>query len=111
MPTTKPSRPKSIRLGGRRWAIKFQPPAKMPDCYGLCTFATTNIDIAEGQLPFDEADTILHEVFHAILFSQGRVPGGDMEEIFVRALATGLIGALSDNPAFAQWLLNQPHTK
>ncbi|QSI31481.1 hypothetical protein GNX71_18610 [Variovorax sp. RKNM96] len=54
---------------------------------------------------FDTKDTIVHEVFHAIRHTQGRENGGAVEEDYVRSLATGLIGVIQDNPAFAKWLL------
>lgn len=76
----------------------------MPDAAGLCRYDKALIDIQQGQLPIDEADTVLHEVFHAILYCQGRDYGGDIEETYVRALATGLVAALQDNPEFATWL-------
>jgi hypothetical protein len=71
---------------------------------GLCQIAKAQIDIRRGQLPIDEVDTVLHEVLHAILACQGREHGGDTEELYVRALATGLVTTLKDNPEFADWL-------
>lgn len=44
------------------------------------------------------ADTVLHEAMHAILYTQGRSEKYEVEERFVRALATGLIGAFAANP-------------
>lgn len=52
------------------------------------------IDVARGQRALDEADTVLHELMHAILHHQGRENGGDAEETYVRALATGVLVVL-----------------
>jgi hypothetical protein len=82
----------------------------MPEMAGLCDPMRALIDISKGQLPIDETDTVIHEVFHAILYCQGREYGGDVEETYVRALATGLVGALHDNPEFAKWLLARTST-
>lgn len=79
----------------------------MPDAAGLCHFGRALIDIRQGQHPIDETDTVLHEVFHAILYCQGREYGEEVEETYVRALATGLTAALQDNPEFASWLLRR----
>jgi hypothetical protein len=76
----------------------------MPDAAGQCHYAKATLDIRQGQTPIDEVDTALHEVFHAILFCQGREFGGETEELYVRALATGLTATLKDNPEFAEWL-------
>lgn len=66
---------------------------------------TGTILIQEGQTRESLKDTLLHEVFHAIRYQQGREDGGKVEEDYVRSLATGLIGVLSDNPTFAKWLI------
>jgi hypothetical protein len=76
----------------------------MTSADGLCHYRQARIDIRAGQLPIDQTDTVLHEVFHAILYCQGREHGGDTEETYVRALATGLVATLKDNPEFAEWL-------
>lgn len=100
-------RPKSIRLGGRPFSFRYRAEKEMPDVAGECHYGKALIDIREGQLPIDETDTVLHEVFHAILYCQGREYGGKVEEAYVRALATGLTVALQDNPKFAEWLLRR----
>lgn len=60
---------------------------------------------------FDLKDTVLHEVLHAIRQSQGREYGGEVEEDYVRSLATGLTVVLRDNPEFAKWLISHPRKK
>lgn len=97
-------RPKAIRLGARDYRFRYRRVASMPEELGLCHNDKALIDIRQGQLPIDEKDTVLHEVFHAILNCQGREYGGEVEETYVRALATGLVVALQDNPEFGAWL-------
>ena len=78
---------------------------------GLCDYDKAAITIVSKQTPFNVRDTVLHETFHAILSQQGRTSFGDAtEELYVRALATGLMGVLQDNPQLAQWLI-EPLTK
>lgn len=100
--------PKSITILGRPFRFRKRRASSMPEAAGLCHRGDGLIDIQAGQRPFDEADTILHEVFHAIRYCQGREDGGETEEDYVRSLATGLIGVLQDNPEFAAWLCS-PH--
>lgn len=97
-------KPSTIRIGGREWKFRRRLPKSMPDESGLCHYEKAQIDIRSGQSPIDERDTVLHEVMHAILYCQGREYGEEVEETYVRALATGLIATLQDNPQFAQWL-------
>jgi hypothetical protein len=106
-----PRRPRALRIGGREWRIRFRKLASMGDAYGLTHYDKGLLDIANGQAPFDTRDTVLHEAMHAILAQQGRTSfGSEEEELYVRALATGLMGVLQDNPEFAKWLI-QPLTK
>lgn len=85
----------------------------MGDASGLCRYEQAVIDCVTKQTPFNARDTLLHETFHAILAQQGRTTfGNEEEELYVRALATGLMGVLQDNPEFAEWLIEpiQPKT-
>jgi len=103
--------PKALRIGGREWPVRYLPRSKMEGNLGLTHYDKGCIDVATGQPAFDTRDTLLHEAFHAILAQQGREnQGSEEEELYVRALATGLMGVLQDNPEFAQWLI-QPLSK
>jgi hypothetical protein len=100
-----PRVPKAVRIAGRDWSVRMLPRKKMKGDLGLTHLDRGLIDVATRQGLFDTRDTLLHEVFHAILRQQGRTTEGDeTEELYVRALATGLMGVLQDNPEFAKWL-------
>ncbi len=43
---------------------------------------------------------------HAIRFTQGREYGGEVEEDYVRSLATGLTNVFRDNPGLLRWIAN-----
>lgn len=87
--------PPVLRLGGKDWRLRRR---KLPDALGLSDEATRTITVHPGQDRIEELDTVLHELFHSILRSQGREYDMVPEETYVRALATGLAGALNDNP-------------
>lgn len=74
------------------------------DYTGLCDSVSASIKITSNQDAFGERDSVLHETMHAILRQQGR-EYKPAEEVYVTALATGLLGVLRSNPAFAQYLL------
>lgn len=94
------ARPSSVRVFGRNYSFNY-----VPEYMGLQECGTTDnhnllINIKEHQLPIEEADTILHEVFHAIDY----VMDLEISEHQIRALATGLLGVFQDNPKFAKYV-------
>lgn len=100
-------RPALITVLGRQVRLRWRPKQSMPDAVGEWHAQDGRIDIRRGQHGIDEADTVLHEVMHAVLHHQGRENGGEVEETYVRALATGTLLALRDNPVLAEWLLRE----
>ncbi len=100
------ARPSIIRVMGRNFYISYVPPHPMGDgSLGQCNNGDMTIDIAEGQHPIEEADTLIHEVLHAIWFVMSASMGGADEEVIVRRMSTGLIGVYMDNPNFLTYLL------
>lgn len=79
----------------------------MQGAYGLWHESRNRIDYRTRLAADIKRDTILHELMHAIRSLQGREYGGEVEEDYVRSLATGLIGVFDDNPEFAEWLLKK----
>lgn len=101
-------RPDALRVNGRVFKVRYCPASAMPDAMGLCHFDKSLLEIRTGQSPLDLRDTLLHELLHALRFTQGREYGGEVEEDYVRSIATGLVGVLQDNPEFAKWLIFSP---
>lgn len=105
MAAKKEARPQSVRVLGKQHRINYKPAEEMDNCYGLCFNGRQRIDI-QGDLPgSEEADTVLHEVLHAILFQMAVLLPPEVEEQFVRPAASGLYAVLQDNPQFAKWLI------
>lgn len=101
---TKP--PLTLKVNGRVIKLNPLPKSKMKDSFGLWHESKQRIDYRTRMLPTELRDTILHELFHALRYTQGREYGDEVEEDYVRSLATGLIGVLQDNPEFAKWLIS-----
>lgn len=99
--------PRNLDINGRPWALKAQAAGRMRGAAGLCHYDKARIDYQTRMLPVERRDTVLHEVMHALLYTQGREYGGEVEETYVRALASGLIGVLDANPEFADWLITK----
>lgn len=97
-------RPERLRILGRYFGVTGMLEEHGGLYYGLMEPDTRTIRIADGQSGFDEVDTVIHEVMHAIRFTQGRENGGEVEEDYVRSLATGLTNVFRDNPGLYQWI-------
>jgi len=105
MAGSKAVRPRRVRVLGKRYDISYLPEEQLPDVYGLCHRGEQRIDIRDGLPECEEADTVLHELLHAVLYGMGVQLPEATEEKFVLAAASGLIGVLQDNPQFARWLI------
>lgn len=96
--------PSKLRINGREVALR---PRKGLYEFGLWYEDKNRIDYRTRMDINIKRDTLLHEVMHAIRSLQGREYGGEVEEDYVRSLATGLIGVFDDNPEFARWLITR----
>ncbi len=95
--------PKRLRINGRVFRLTALPADANE--LGLMQGDAGEIQIKPCDDMFVTKDTVLHEVMHAIRYMQGREDGGEVEEDYVRSLATGILGVLRDNPTFAKWLI------
>lgn len=68
--------------------------------WGEYDFESQIVRIRAGQQPHFEADTVLHELIHAI----DDVMQLNMKERQVHCLASGLIALFKDNPTFFDYL-------
>lgn len=89
--------PRNVRVFGKNHEIIYSD--TMTEL-GLTDYHNCKVIIKEGQLPIEEADTVLHEIIHVIDYTMDL----DMTEHQVRSVATGLIGIFQDNPLFARWI-------
>lgn len=97
-------RPKRLWILGRNFGITETPEDSRDAVYGLMDPDSRTIYITDGMAGFDEVDTTIHEIMHAIRFTQGRENGGEVEEDYVRSLATGLTNVFRDNPGLIRWI-------
>jgi hypothetical protein len=97
-------RPERLTVLGRRFTVTDIPEDMRGLVYGLMDPDTRRLHIADSLTGFDTVDTLIHEVMHAIRFTQGRESGGEVEEDYVRSLATGITNVFRDNPGFLRWI-------
>lgn len=91
--------PKRVRIEGKDYPIKHK---KLAGDLGLFEGREQCISISTGHKSADEAaDTMLHEILHAVEFNNG----WDYDEPKVRRIATALLAILRDNPDVAQSII------
>jgi hypothetical protein len=97
--------PEVIRVLGRDIPITFVD--ELPRAFGEYDYLTQIVRIRTGQQPAFEADTLLHELIHAI----DDVMFLGMKERQVHCVASGMIAVLKDNPEFLDYLRHAIRTK
>lgn len=100
-------RPKAVRVNGKTYAMNFTPKNPLIEFanHGYCDNAKQAIHIEGDQTAFEECDTVIHELLHAV-WNQMSLSDLDeqLEERVVRALGTGLTGLYSDNPKLLDYI-------
>jgi hypothetical protein len=71
---------------------------------GICNNQMMIIAIKDGQHPVEEADTLVHEIFHAVWYCMSIAMTGAGEEEIVRRLSSGFTSVLMDNPQLLKYL-------
>lgn len=79
------------------------------DLQGCCRYIKCEIHIRPGQSPDSEADTLLHEVLHAVFDMTGLghdLAADDLDESVIRRLTPALLGVIRANPELVKYLHN-----
>jgi Zn-dependent peptidase ImmA (M78 family) len=97
---------KSIRIGYRTYQIKAWTDLELvtTESYGQCDKQRGIIYVCTHLDDVVIADTLLHEVLHAVWHEYG-LQDDDREERIVHTLASGLIQVMRDNPQVIRYLL------
>jgi hypothetical protein len=90
--------PSAVRVLGRNYSIVVK--EELTGLAGQCDYDNLRIDIRSGQHSLLEADTLLHELVHAIDDAMQL----KMSERQVHCTANGVIALLKDNPEFLEYL-------
>ena len=101
-PKAKP-RPKRLRVLNLNWSIVFvdKKCKDTTEAWGWCDPSEQTIFICEEQKPDAMADTFMHEVLHAIVYSLG--VNVKEEENIVHRMATGICTVWRQNPSAFKW--------
>ena len=105
-----PARPTTLSIRHLTWALEEWPreEAEIAECFGVCLADTQRIRIKEGLAPRLEAEIVLHECIHAMLFSHSlRRQDGMTEEDMAEWLPGALASLFNDNEALDVWWNHQ----
>ena len=96
--------PDVIKVGPYDFVIEEWTPrmAAANERYGECSCQELTIRIDSSLVPIKMADTLLHELLHAVWWVWG-IDDGDNEERTVHKLAIGLTAVWRDNPGLLDW--------
>ena len=91
--------------------------SKQTDCYGEYQHRANKIEIQQDLTPDDFANTLLHEVLHAVVYEHSLTVDGNVlstdsnEEIVVNSITNGLMTVFKDNPWFLKFLQDKINDK
>lgn len=96
--------PKRVRVGPHRYRVRIDDSGALGDAgrAGQCSPSRLTITIDDEQEGSQLADTLLHELGHALLQSVGLEE--EIEERACAALGPGLLALINDNPKLIEWL-------
>lgn len=96
---------KNIKLGARKLKVRYLHPSVTPDKQGSYEDAYSLITIREAPTAGPEADTLVHEILHALIDISGyRFTDTDDEEKFVLQITPWLHALIAQNPRLMQSL-------
>ena len=98
--------PQSIKVGYRDYKLEKwkQTIANAGDAHGQFFAKEGVIGYTEEEKGVSHANTILHELFHAIIYQWHIVLDDKMEEAVVNGLTNGLMTVFVDNPELMDYL-------
>lgn len=104
--------PDSIRVGYLNYAVETYHPisATAHAKHGEHSPLEQKIRLHEDQTPQQMANTIIHEVLHAIFYQSGIrnvAPEHIGEELIVDSLSNGLCQVFQDNPKLLEYIMLQ----
>lgn len=100
--------PERIKIGAHWWTIKHDsidvPRMRDENVYGESDEKTFTIAIDYGRAHERQAETLLHEIYHAIQ-TTWLLPKDRSDEAVVKATTAGLLQVLRDNPEVVKFIL------
>jgi hypothetical protein len=96
--------PGKIKIFGYEFTVDLLDEERMHDVIGWCDHNRQAIHVQAGLVPELEAETLIHEILHAIAHFTHLKETSD-EERWVQCLGMGFHTVLHDNPLLREYLL------
>lgn len=97
-----------IRVGPFDLAVVQLLPEDKEECLGQFSPYDLTIEVRETYAsPQQEAETLLHEMLHAIWYTMGISVEKDLEEKIVGPMSVGMAMVIRDNPDLMDWLRSE----
>jgi hypothetical protein len=97
--------PSKIKIGPYTYSLKYFP-KKTTSNYGACVYAQQTIFLNRNQSAQRAADTLIHEILHAVWDLGALEVVVDLhEEVVVRVYGTWLSQVFKENPTLLQFIL------
>ena len=96
--------PGTIRIGWADYTVRLLPAdeAHRAGLFGESLHGAQEITLADDQSGLRAANTVLHEIIHAVR-RIGEMQEGDNDERETAVVANGLMQVWRDNPEFVAW--------
>src|ERR1043165_6410452 len=98
-------RNRTVRIGYRNYGLKFVARVDKENSMGECDYEKGVIKIRKDLTGIELANTIAHEINHAILHDRGVNLSYEDDELVVMSITNGQAAFLKDNPAFCRMLI------
>lgn len=101
--------PTSVRIGNMEWKIEVasQQDSQANGEFGHCNTLSQRIRLAPNQTAQCLANSLLHEILHAIHWVYGLWRNDPDEEHYTNQTANGLCAFFQDNPYAMQWIMKK----
>lgn len=100
--------PTHIKVGYQDFALLFEDASHdNRNHFGLTHLIKSNIRVVRTGNKIEDVNTLIHEVLHATVYTQGIKMSHEEEEFVVNSLANGLVGVIRENPLLIEYILDQ----
>lgn len=96
-----------LKIGKKTYRIRYVVKVDKDDSFGECDFTRKRISVKKGQPTDEMANTVLHEILHAICDEKQLGLTREVEEEVVTGITNGLHSLISDNPRFTKKLFGE----
>lgn len=100
--------PRRVKVGHLTYRVSEmdRKTAERSDIYGDMVASEASIRVKAGMAPGATAETLMHEIFHAIYDEWAIKSAEDNEERLVDAFSKGMVTVMRDNPDVVRWFMS-----